>query len=176
MSLQLEQERVAASARQASRERAAVKRAEVNYERLRAPFSLRCGALLIDYIVLAGVMAFATLLARLFGDMRRGSSVVLVAGYVAVAVVALLNLVLVAGLSGRTLGKWIAGLRIERRDGEPLSFGRALVRHTVGYALTLATLGLGFLLAAFHTQGRALHDLLAGTIVVRSRAPRTTLR
>ena len=176
MSLQLEQERVAASARQASRERTAVVRAEVNFERLRAPFSLRCGALLIDYIVLAGVMAFATLLARLFGDMRRGSSVVLVAGYVAVAVVALLNLVLVAGLSGRTLGKWIAGLRIERRDGEPLSFGRALVRHTVGYALTLATLGLGFLLAAFNSQGRALHDLLAGTIVVRSRAPRTTLR
>ena len=151
-------------------------RAEVNFERLRAPFSLRCGALLIDYIVLAGVMAFATLLARLFGDMRRGSSVVLLAGYIAVAVVALLNFVLVAGLSGRTLGKWIAGLRIERRDFDPLSFGRALVRHTVGYALTLATLGLGFLLAAFNSQGRALHDLLAGTIVVRSRAPRTTLR
>src|SRR2546421_444273 len=36
MSLQLEQERVAASARQASRERAAVVRAEVNFERLRA--------------------------------------------------------------------------------------------------------------------------------------------
>ena len=176
MSLELEQQSPAASARQQARERAGVERADVNFERLRAPFSLRCGALLIDYIVLAGVMAFATLLARLFGDMRRGSSVVLVAGYVAVAVVALLNLVLVAGLSGRTLGKWIAGLRIERRDGEPLSFGRALVRHTVGYALTLATLGLGFLLAAFNSQGRALHDLLAGTIVVRSRAPRTTLR
>ena len=176
MSLELEQQSPAALARQASRERAGVERAEVNHERLRAPFSLRCGALLIDYIVLAAVMAFATLLARLFGDMRRGSSVVLVAGYVAVAVVALLNLVLIAGLSGRTLGKWIAGLRIERRDGEPLSFGRALVRHTVGYALTLATLGLGFLLAAFNSQGRALHDLLAGTIVVRSRAPRTTLR
>ena len=176
MSLELEQQSPAASARQQARERAGVERADVNFERLRAPFSLRCGALLIDYIVLAGVMAFATLLARLFGDMRRGSSVVLVAGYVAVAVVALLNLVLVAGLSGRTLGKWIAGLRIERRDGEPLSFGRALVRHTVGYALTLATLGLGFLLAAFNSQGRALHDVLAGTIVVRSRAPRATLR
>src|SRR5438270_10089265 len=174
MSLQIEQRTSAATPRQEARGRAAFER--VGVERLSAPFGLRCGALLIDYIVLAGVMAFATLLARLFGDMRRGSSVVLMSGYVAVAVVAFLNLVLVAGLSGRTLGKWIAGLRIERRDGEPLSFGRALVRHTIGYALTLATLGLGFLLAAFHTQGRALHDLLAGTIVVRSRAPRTTLR
>src|SRR5918911_522588 len=174
MSLQLEQQSPAASARRQARERAGVERAEVNFERLRAPFSLRCGALLIDYIILAAVMAFATLLARLFGDMRRGSSVVLMAGYVAVAVVALLNLVLVAGLSGRTLGKWIAGLRIERTDGEPLSFGRALLRHLVGYPLTILTLGLGFLFAAFDPQGRALHDWLAGTVVVRSRASRVT--
>ena len=152
----------------------AAARAEVNFERLRAPFSLRCGALLIDYILLVGVMAFATLLARFFGDMRRGSSFVLTAGYVAVASVAFLNFVLIAALSGRTLGKWMAGLRIERRDGEPLSVGRALLRHLVGYPLTLLTLGLGFLFAAFDPQGRALHDWLAGTVVVRSRASRVT--
>jgi uncharacterized RDD family membrane protein YckC len=34
------------------------------------------------------------------------------------------------------------------------------------------TLGLGFLFAAFDPQGRALHDWLAGTVVVRSRASR----
>jgi uncharacterized RDD family membrane protein YckC len=172
MSLRVEQEGRAASLR---REDAAVRRtarAEVNFERLRAPFSLRCGALLIDYILLAGVMAFATLLARLFGDMRRGSSVVLTAGYIAVASVAFLNFIVIAGLSGRTLGKWMAGLRIERKDGEPLSFVRALVRHLVGYALTALTLGLGFLISAFDSKGRALHDLLAGTVVVRSRATR----
>ena len=150
----------------------AAARAEVNFERLRAPFSLRCGALLIDYILLAGVMAFATILARLFGDMRRGSSAVLTAGYIAVAAVAFLNFIVVASFSGRTLGKWMAGLRIERRDGETLSIARALVRHVAGYALTALTLGLGFLIAAFDPKGRALHDLLAGTVVVRSRAPR----
>jgi uncharacterized RDD family membrane protein YckC len=147
-------------------------RAEVNFERLKAPFSLRCGALLIDYILLAGVMAFATLFARLLGDTRRGSSFVLTAGYVAVASVAFLNFVLIAALSGRTLGKWMAGLRIERMNGEPLSIVRALVRHLLGYALTALTLGLGFLLSAFDPKGRALHDLLAGTVVVRSRATR----
>ena len=36
----------------------------------------------------------------------------------------------------------------------------------------ITTFGLGFLLAAFHPQGRALHDLLAGTVVVRSRPTR----
>jgi uncharacterized RDD family membrane protein YckC len=174
MSLSVEQEgRAAVERREDSRARASSSpRAEVNFERLRAPFSLRCGALLIDYILLAGVMAFATLLARLFGDMRRGSSVVLTAGYIAVASVAFLNFIVLAALSGRTLGKWMTGLRIERRDGEPLSIVRALVRHLLGYALTALTLGLGFLLSAFDPKGRALHDLLAGTVVVRSRATR----
>ena len=178
MSLRLEQESPAARPGGGGRARRGVPgpRAGVNFERLRAPFSLRCGALLIDYIVMVCVLALATLLARVFGDARRGSALVLTAGYVAVAAVALLNFGLVASLSGRTLGKWLAGLRIERKDGEPLSFGRALVRHLVGYPLTLLTLGAGFLLAAFHPQGRALHDLLAGTVVVRSRQPRAAAR
>lgn len=148
-------------------------RGPVNFERLRAPFSLRCGALLIDYIVVVGVLALATMLARfLGGDVRRGGSFILFVGYLTAAGVAFVNFVLLANLSGRTLGKWIAGLRIERRDGEPLSVGRALLRHLVGYPLTLVTLGLGFLFAAFDPQGRALHDWLAGTVVVRSRASR----
>lgn len=174
MSLSVEQEgRAAVERREDSRARASASaRAEVNFERLKAPFSLRCGALLIDYILLAGVMAFATLLARLFGDMRRGSSFVLTAGYIAVASVAIINFVLLAALSGRTLGKWMTGLRIERLNGEPLSIARALARHLLGYALTTLTLGLGFLLSAFDSKGRALHDLLAGTVVVRSRATR----
>jgi uncharacterized RDD family membrane protein YckC len=177
MSVRLEQETPAASSRRGAgpaRGRPLTPRAGVNYERLRAPFSLRCGALLIDYILMIGVLATATLLARVFGDVRRGSAFVLNIGYVGVAVVTLLNFVLVAGLSGRTLGKWFAGLRIERKDGVPLSFWRALVRHLVGYPVTLLTLGFGFLLAAFHPRGRALHDLLAGTVVVRTRSPRAT--
>jgi uncharacterized RDD family membrane protein YckC len=42
-----------------------------------------------------------------------------------------------------------------------------MLRHTVGYLASLVTLGLGFLLAAFNREGRALHDLIAGTVVVR---------
>jgi len=170
MTVQVRQEAPRAGRRPPAAEEASPRgRAELNFERLRAPFSLRCGALLIDYIIPVALLALATLLARVFGDARRGSTVVLTAGYLTAAGVAALNLVIVAGLSGRTLGKWVAGLRIERRDGVPLSFGRALLRHLVGYPLTILTLGVGFLLAAFNAEGRALHDFLAGTVVVRSR-------
>jgi uncharacterized RDD family membrane protein YckC len=143
--------------------------ADLHFERLRAPFSLRCGAVLIDYIVLVSILATATLLTRYSGEVRRGEATLLFVSYPVMAAVGLLNLVVLPGWTGRSLGKWVTGLRIERRDGVPLSFGRALLRHLVGYPVTCLTLGAGFLLAAFSSEGRALHDLLAGTVVVRSR-------
>ena len=58
-------------------------------------------------------------------------------------------------------------VRIERVDGTRMGFGRALLRHFVGYPLSFALLGLGFLIAAVSVHGRGLHDMIAGTIVVR---------
>jgi uncharacterized RDD family membrane protein YckC len=133
---------------------------------LRAPFSLRCGALLIDYTLIASVVAFSTLLARLFST-RAAADAALTVGLVLAIVFAVLNFLLLPAFTGRTAGKWATGLRVERRDGEPLSFARALLRHTVGYLASLITLGVGFLLAAFNREGRALHDVVAGTVVVR---------
>jgi uncharacterized RDD family membrane protein YckC len=70
-------------------------------------------------------------------------------------------------LTGLTLGKWAAGLRIQRVDGGNPGIGRVLLRHFVGYPLSLVTLGLGFLMTAVTVRGRGLHDMIAGTVVVR---------
>ena len=136
------------------------------YAHERAPFALRCGALLIDYLLVTVVVAFSTLLARLFGS-RTAADATITAGLIAAASVAALDLVALPAFTGRTVGKWATGLRVERRDGEPVGFGRSALRHTVGYLASLLTLGLGFLLAAFNREGRALHDVIAGTVVVR---------
>jgi uncharacterized RDD family membrane protein YckC len=132
----------------------------------RAPFALRCGALLIDYMLAALVVAFSTLLARLFAARASADSAITV-GLILAAIVAALDLVVLPAFTGRTVGKWATGLRVERKSGEPVSFARAMLRHTIGYLASLITLGLGFLLAAFNREGRALHDLIAGTVVVR---------
>jgi uncharacterized RDD family membrane protein YckC len=132
----------------------------------RAPFSLRCGALLIDYTVVAAIVAFSTLLARMFSA-RSTADTALNVGLLIAAIVAALDLVLLPAFTGRTVGKWATGLRVERRDGARLSFGRSMLRHTLGYLASLVTLGLGFLLAALSREGRALHDIIAGTVVVR---------
>jgi uncharacterized RDD family membrane protein YckC len=145
---------------------------QAHVERFRAPFSLRCGALLIDYILVASIVAFSTVVARTLGGGARmaGGSAELV-GLVVALFVTLLNFVLLTGLRGQTLGKWATGLRIQRKDGRPLGWGYSLLRHLVGYPLSLLTFGLGFLVAAFNSQGRTLHDMVAGTVVVRNAAP-----
>lgn len=148
----------------AARERVAVKKPLRAHAR--APFALRCGALLIDYTLAASIVAFSTLLARLFGGRSAADSAITV-GLVLAIIVAALNLVALPAFTGRTVGKWATGLRVELRDGKPLDFARALVRHTVGYLASLVTLGFGFILAALNRDGRALHDLIAGTVVVR---------
>jgi uncharacterized RDD family membrane protein YckC len=137
-------------------------------KRLRAPFPLRCGALLIDYIALISLVVLGTLVARMLGGGAReaGSSAETAAIMLAV-LMAVLNLGVIPGFTGLTLGKWATGLRIERNDGGPVGIGRALLRHFVGYPLSFALLGLGFIMAAVSVHGRGLHDMIAGTIVVR---------
>ena len=137
-------------------------------KRLRAPFSLRCGALLIDYIALAAIVVFGTLIARMLGGGARsaGNSAETFAILIAV-LMAIIDLGVLPGFTGLTLGKWATGLRIERNDGQDMGMGRAVLRHFVGYPLSFMLFGLGFLLPAFISSGRGLHDIIAGTVVVR---------
>jgi len=137
-------------------------------KRLRAPFPLRCGAILIDYIALVSLVVIGTLVSRMLGGGGRaaGNSAE-TAGVLLAFAVALLNLGVLPGLTGFTLGKWATGLRIERNGGGHLGIGRALLRHFIGYPISLALLGLGFVLAAVTVHGRGLHDMIAGTVVVR---------
>ena len=137
-------------------------------QRLRVPFPLRCGALLIDYIALVSIVVLGTLIARMLGGgARAAGSSAETAGILLAVFVAILNLGVIPGLTGYTLGKWATGLRIERSDEGHIGIGRALLRHFVGYPLSFALLGIGFLMAAVTVHGRGLHDMIAGTIVVR---------
>jgi len=143
-------------------------RKRIRVHKSRAPFALRCGALLIDYIVLVAIVATSTLIARMLGGgaSTAGNSTETL-GLVLAILVALLNFGLFAGLSGQTIGKWATGLRIERTNGHTVSPGRIVLRHFVGYPLSILTLGIGFMVAAVNSRGRTLQDVIADTIVVR---------
>lgn len=68
---------------------------------------------------------------------------------------------------GVTPGKLLLDLRVvEVRSGERPGWVRSIIRY-LGYFVSALPLGLGFVWAAFDREGRALHDRLAGTRVVR---------
>lgn len=67
-------------------------------------------------------------------------------------------------LSGSTPGMAIVGLRVVRRDGQPLSRGHAALR-VITLPLSFLPLGLGLVGIAVGREHRALHDVLAGSAV-----------
>jgi len=70
---------------------------------------------------------------------------------------------------GATFGKRAIGARIVRADGAQLSFGRASARHFAKVIITpLLPFGLGFMLAAWTTGKRAIHDMIADTLVIKT--------
>jgi uncharacterized RDD family membrane protein YckC len=69
-----------------------------------------------------------------------------------------------------TVGKQIFGMRVLGEDGRPMGFGRATGRYFAKTIVTpLVPLGIGYLMAAFTARKRALHDMIASTVVVRNR-------
>ncbi|MEQ1605580.1 MAG: RDD family protein [Pyrinomonadaceae bacterium] len=136
-------------------------------EALRAPFALRCAALSIDYIILLIFPAGWLTLGKLFGE---GNATALGTTIWVVGVAFFLaNFLLLPFFRGQSIGKMLTGITILNSDGTSLSFGRLFIRNTIGYLITISTVGLGFVISAVNTSGRTLHDLLSGTIVVHGR-------
>jgi uncharacterized RDD family membrane protein YckC len=66
-----------------------------------------------------------------------------------------------------TLGKMALGLKVTDLEGRRISFARATGRH---FAKILSGLMffIGFIMAGFTQRKQALHDMIAGTLVVRA--------
>lgn len=137
-------------------------------ERLKAPFLLRCGAFLIDYILLVCVPVIALLLGRFYGvdGVKLLHSELSNTGWLIMLLLSLTNFVIFPMFSGQSIGKMLTGIRIVQKNGTPPTFVQLLLRHTIGYWLTGLTLGLGFLFSALNQKGRALQDLVSGTVVI----------
>ncbi len=65
-----------------------------------------------------------------------------------------------------TLGKTFIGIRVTDEQGRRISILKANARYWAKI-LSVLTLGVGFLMAGFTRRKQALHDFVAGTLVVR---------
>ncbi|MGD0231414.1 MAG: RDD family protein [Syntrophorhabdales bacterium] len=144
----------------------------------RAPLTLRFLALSIDLVFLAcvSVLLLASGLAgfAVGGDIRGTSSADLLSTLSLLASIFfffeiflfLFYFTYLAAWDGKTIGKGIFRLGVvQRRDGAPVGLARSLVR-ALAYVVSALPLFLGFYMA-FLLRGRALHDIIAGTMVVK---------
>lgn len=68
--------------------------------------------------------------------------------------------------AGATIGKQALGLKVTDMDGNPVTFWRATARH-FGKIASRLTLGLGYIMAAFTEKRQAMHDMIAGCLIVK---------
>jgi uncharacterized RDD family membrane protein YckC len=69
---------------------------------------------------------------------------------------------------GATPGKILFGLRIVMTNGSKLTLKGAILRY-LGEYVSIFLFFIGYLFIAFRADKRALHDLIAGTMVIRVR-------
>ena len=65
-----------------------------------------------------------------------------------------------------TLGKLIMGLVVCDRNGQRISMGMANKRYWAKLLSTM-TLYIGFMLSGWTKKKRALHDMIAGTLIMK---------
>jgi uncharacterized RDD family membrane protein YckC len=70
-----------------------------------------------------------------------------------------------SGMRG-TPGKWICSIKVVDEAGEQIGFGRSAGRN-LGKYISGLILGIGFMMAGWTHRKQALHDKMAGTLVVR---------
>jgi uncharacterized RDD family membrane protein YckC len=66
-----------------------------------------------------------------------------------------------------TVGKKVLGIRVTGMDGQRIGFWRATGRY-FGKFISALILCIGFMMAGWTKRKQALHDMIAGTLVVRS--------
>lgn len=142
-----------------------------------AGFWIRGAALVIDVAVLTLVDRSLGLVARrVWGTGVEDSAVLHSMTFLFTLAFAALYVTLLHAGTGQTIGKMVVRAHVVLVDGQPVPVGASLLRF-LGYFVSCATLGFGYLMAGLRHDKRALHDVIAGTRVERrlpARAPAPT--
>jgi uncharacterized RDD family membrane protein YckC len=138
-----------------------------------AGFWLRLGAMLIDAIILnigTLIIGFIILLPLVAGGgttekMEQGGIKILL--NLLGAVIAWVYFALMESSSMQaTFGKMALGIIVTDMMGGRISFGRATGRHFAKY-ISMITLLVGFIMAGYTRKKQALHDMIAGCLIVK---------
>jgi uncharacterized RDD family membrane protein YckC len=123
-----------------------------------ATFWHRAGAAIVDYIIVSVVFLILGAVTRTGAG--AGSQLLL-----PVLVAVLYYVIFESSTLQGTPGKLALGIKVTDERGERIGFGRALGRY-LGKFVSNLTLFIGYLMPLFTSRREALHDKIAGTLVV----------
>jgi uncharacterized RDD family membrane protein YckC len=102
-------------------------------------------------------------------DLSEGLIFALISAYISLIIFLMIGqwlyFALMESLKGATLGKMALGIIVTDMNGNSISFGRATGRY---FAKIISGLifCIGYIMAGFTQQKQALHDIIAGCLVV----------
>jgi uncharacterized RDD family membrane protein YckC len=134
-----------------------------------AGFWRRVAAVIIDGLILSVVTVPLTLAVGA-GDTYAEAARSSAASSVSAVVTWLYYALMESSARQATLGKMALGIIVTDIEGRRIGFGKATGRH-FAKILSALILGIGFLMVAFTQRKQGLHDILAGTLVIRGQAP-----
>lgn len=142
-----------------------------------AGFWKRTAAYLIDSFILMVVIGALMTLFAVFGLMSMGmftdpglAAGAGMGGFVLLYVIQIVAMALYfawfhASARQATPGKMAVGIKVTDEHGQRISLARGIGRYFASIVSSL-TLLIGYIMAAFTDRKRALHDMMAGTVVV----------
>ncbi|SFA76910.1 MULTISPECIES: RDD family protein [unclassified Bacillus (in: firmicutes)] len=155
-------------------------------------FWIRFGAYLLDSIILGiplMILTFVILFAFLGSSgvldamladpeymestMTDNQAMKLLGGYLlAVLLNFIITIAYYAGMHASkwqgTIGKKLLGLKVTDMNGQRISFWRGLGRY-IAMVFLSAIFMIGYIMAAFTAKKQSLHDMIAGTIVIKDK-------
>jgi uncharacterized RDD family membrane protein YckC len=131
-----------------------------------ATIGSRFGAAIIDFVILAIIFI---VFGNLWGERYSTSETtgfrltgLPALGFFAIAFVLF---PLQEGISGKTIGKRVMGIRVKRKDLADAGVGNSVVRHL--FDIVDCFFLVGMIVAASNPQRQRIGDLVAGTLVVK---------
>jgi uncharacterized RDD family membrane protein YckC len=132
-------------------------------------FDQRLLAAVIDWLIVTGVFVVPALLIVLISPVKMFNMILSGSLLVVIPITYLIyHIVMESGPKQATHGKQILKIKVTDMQGYPINTSTAIGRN-FAKLFSVITLGVGYMLNFFNKKQQCLHDMVAGTLVVKDR-------
>ena len=133
-----------------------------------AGFDLRLLATAIDWFLVLFVVAVAEFTYILIFDKEESVQLILLANLIVLPSLKFVYQIIAETKTQFTIGKRLLNIKVTNLDGLKPSFNQILIRNTAKIISTL-TLFMGYFYSFLNKKQQCLHDVWAGTLVIKER-------